>query len=85
MHEMLYFTADWCQPCKQMKPKVQKLADDAGKTMRVINIDSESKVAAAYGVQTVPTVFFMKSGCKIEPAKMAWPSVKKLIQEQLSY
>ena len=36
-------------------------------------------------VQTVPTVFFMKSGGKIEPAKMAWPSVKKLIQEQLSY
>ena len=85
MHEMLYFTADWCQPCKQMKPKVQKLADDAGKTMRVINIDSDPKVAAAYVVQTVPTVVFMKSGGKIEPAKMAWPAVKKIIQEQLSY
>ena len=85
MHEMLYFTADWCQPCKQMKPKVQKLADDAGKTMRVINIDSDYKVAAAYGVKTVPTVVFMKSGVKIEPAKMPWPTVKEIIQDQLSY
>ena len=85
MHEMLYFTADWCQPCKQMKPKVQKLADDAGKTMRVINIDSDSKVAAAYGVKTIPTVVLMKSGVKIEPAKMAWPAVKKIIREQLAY
>jgi len=57
---LAYFTADWCQPCQVMKrttwanPDVeQKLRQ--GFVPVKIDIDDQPRLAAGYGVQSVPT------------------------------
>ena len=81
MPELIYFTAAWCAPCKAILPKVTKTAEAAGLTVRVVDIDgADQKLAAAYGVTSVPTVI-LPGGGPIHPAQMPWSGVKKMIEE----
>lgn len=56
MTRLTYFTAPWCQPCKQTLPYVQKQAERFGVPVDVIDIDTDPEAAQAAGVQTVPTL-----------------------------
>ena len=81
--KMIYFTADWCSPCKQIKPKARKLAEDNGLEFTEVNIDSDPKLAAAYSVWSVPTIILPHDCSVILPAQMPWPKVKKLVEESV--
>ncbi len=52
------FWADWCAPCQQLAPILEKLADEyAGKfEVAKINADSEQDLAAHFGVKSLPTM-----------------------------
>ena len=52
------FWADWCAPCQQLAPILEKLADEyAGKfEVAKINADSEQELAAHFGVKSLPTM-----------------------------
>ena len=49
-----YHTAAWCAPCKQLKPRVEKLCDGLGVEMRVIDVDKDAPVVG--GFTSVPAV-----------------------------
>jgi thiol-disulfide isomerase/thioredoxin len=51
---LLDFHADWCGPCQQMRPAVDKLSRQ-GYPVRKINIDQSPDLARRYGVDAVPT------------------------------
>lgn len=51
---LLDFHADWCGPCKQMRPAVKALADK-GYPVESIDIDEDPATAQKYEVQAVPT------------------------------
>lgn len=51
-----YFTAKWCQPCKQVKPKMRDIADRYELSMMEIDIDETPEIAEEYGVMRVPSV-----------------------------
>lgn len=55
------FYADWCPPCRQMKPVFASLAEKyQGKLDFVsINVDEEENLAAAYGVESIPCFIFI--------------------------
>ena len=56
MKEFLHFTADWCNPCKQMKPVIDKfISENPDIEYRVINVDNEFDITSMYEVQTIPT------------------------------
>ena len=81
MAELIYFTAAWCSPCKAILPKVTKAAEAAGLLVRVVDIDGpDQKLAATYGVTSVPTVI-LPDGRPIHPATMPWSAVRKMIEE----
>lgn len=55
MKEVLYFSASWCVPCKQMKPIVEQLEADTGISFRKIDIDTDHITPEKYRVMSVPS------------------------------
>ena len=58
------FWAGWCMPCKMVAPVIEKVAESyAGKvTVGKVDIDEEPDLAAAYNVQSVPSILLFKDG-----------------------
>jgi thiol-disulfide isomerase/thioredoxin len=62
---MLDFYADWCGPCKAMHPTVQALAA-AGYPVEQVNIDQNRKLAAKYGIQSIPCFVMLVDGKEVD-------------------
>ena len=62
---ILDFWAEWCGPCKQLGPVLDKVAADyadRGVLLVKVNVDEQKMIAAQFRVQSIPTVYALFQG-----------------------
>jgi len=64
MIEIKKFEADWCGPCRMLKPTFQKLEETFGNSVKFsyINVDEQQELASQYNVRSIPFVVIEKNG-----------------------
>ena len=56
------FWAEWCWPCRLLKPLLHKIAeDDKEIILLTVDVDQNQDLAAEYDINSIPAVFFFKN------------------------
>jgi thioredoxin 1 len=65
------FSAEWCGPCKMMKPVLEQLKQKMSDRIRIIKIDVDKnrELAIEYKIKSVPTLVLFQNG------KILWSGV----------
>ena len=82
------FYADWCGPCKMVEPVLQELAQEYRGKLNIyrVNTEDQQELAAAFGIQSIPSILFVPLNDKPQMAVGALPknSIKKAMNEILN-
>ncbi len=72
------FWADWCAPCRILKPILEKLAADYGGRfiLAKLNSDQNQELAARYGVRGIPNVKAFVNGEMVDEFTGALPEAQ---------
>lgn len=83
------FWAEWCGPCKQLTPVIEKVAADyadKGVVLAKINVDENRFIASQFRVQSIPTVYALFQGQPVADLSSARTEgqLKKAIDDLLA-
>jgi len=62
MKKLLYFSAEWCGPCKTMTGPVMEELKNEGYPVQKIDVDGNPELSQQFGVRNIPTVVLTVDG-----------------------
>lgn len=62
------FWAPWCGPCRMLAPIIEEIANeyDGKLVVAKVNTDENQRLAAKYGIMSIPTLIVFKEGKPVE-------------------
>ena len=79
--------AEWCAPCKQLMPLLEKLADEyrGGFMLAKVNADEQEQLTGSLGVRSLPTVILVKDGQAVDGFNGALPEseIRKVLDKHI--
>jgi thioredoxin 1 len=58
------FFADWCPPCKQLSPILEKIAKEKAADLKIVKVDVDAspEIAKQYSIKSMPTLLIVRDG-----------------------
>lgn len=79
--------AEWCAPCKQLMPILEKLANEyqGGFMLAKVNADQQQELTGSLGVRSLPTVILVKNGQAVDGFNGALPEseIRKVLDKHV--
>ena len=80
MKQLIYFGAEWCGPCKAIKPQLQA----SGLPIRYVDVDASPEMAAHYTIRNVPTIILVDNNATVIDRKTGGSITVQVVQEMLN-
>jgi thioredoxin 1 len=83
------FWAPWCGPCRMVSPIIEQLSREYSGRVAFgkVNVDENQRIAASFGIQSIPTLMIFKDSKAVDVIIGAMPKAQiemKLKQQLLS-
>ncbi len=83
------FHAEWCGPCKMMKPVLEQLRTMMGDSIRIlkIDVDKNQALAGSFNISGVPTLILFQSGKTLwrQSGVVQAQQLQSIIQEKANH
>ncbi len=80
---LIDFWAEWCGPCRQFAPVYEKVSErHLDVTFAKVDTEAERELAAAYGIQSIPTLVIYRDGVPLFGQPGALP--EQVLEDLLS-
>ena len=82
------FWAPWCGPCRMVSPIIEQLSREYSGRVAFgkVNVDENQRIAASFGIQSIPTLMIFKGGKAVDVIIGAMPKapIEMKLKQQLS-
>ena len=83
MSLIYYFTADWCNPCKRVRPIVEEINRETTNKFQIIDVDSETELVKRFEIKSVPTFILLKEGKEIK--RITGAQTREQLEDFINY
>ena len=66
MSHVLYFTAEWCNPCQRTRPVAEELKRDGLVDFLFVDADIELELLEKFSVKSIPTYILLEDGLEVK-------------------
>jgi thiol-disulfide isomerase/thioredoxin len=66
MSHVLYFTAEWCNPCQRTRPVAEELRKDGVIDFIFVDADTEIELLERFGIKSIPTYILLEDGREVK-------------------
>ena len=66
MNHVLYFTAEWCNPCQRTRPVAEELKRDGIIDFVFVDADTEIELLEKFGIRSIPTYILLEDGIEVK-------------------
>ena len=73
------FYAEWCGPCKAMKPTLEKFKESSNIPLVKVNVDEELEISKKYGIRSIPCFIVVEDGKELTK-KIGMQSIDQLLE-----